>query len=71
MATLAADPTFIEGFLGMLQKLGNAYRTSRSFWCELLMPILSTGASNNTRELDVFDLSVAAMVVMIYDYGEF
>ncbi|OSX62295.1 hypothetical protein POSPLADRAFT_1033931 [Postia placenta MAD-698-R-SB12] len=55
MATLAADPTFIEGFLGMLQKLGNAYRTSRSF-------------CNSTREPDVLNLSVAAMVVMLYDY---
>ncbi|EED82563.1 predicted protein [Postia placenta Mad-698-R] len=39
MATLAADPTFIEGFLGMLQKLGNAYRTSRSFWSAMVVMI--------------------------------
>lgn len=40
MATLAADPTFIEGFLGMLQKLGNAYRTSRSFWLAAMVVMI-------------------------------
>ncbi|KAF9804284.1 hypothetical protein IEO21_09438 [Rhodonia placenta] len=39
MATLAADPTFIEGFIGVLQKLGSAYRTSRSFWSAMVVMI--------------------------------